>query len=88
MINYFKERKLYYSKKGYETSLLDELINGNVRIDKNLFLLKKKANDNYFEPHHPNLEKAIDVFNDSKIFKENVLKEGNYGYICYKVEKK
>ena len=87
MISYFKERKLYYSKKGYETSLLDELINGNIRIDKNLFLLKKKENDNYFEPHFPNLEKAIAAFNDSKMFKENVLKEGNYGYICYKVEK-
>ena len=23
-----------------------------------------------------------------KIFQENVLKKGNYGYICYKVEKK
>ena len=87
IINYFKERKQYYSKKGYKTNILDELIKANVKIDKNLFVLKKTANDNYFEPHYPNLEKAITAFNDSEIFKENVLKKGNYGYICYKVEK-
>jgi len=88
IINYFEERKKYYSKKEIKTPILDELIKANIKIDKNLFVLKKTANDNYFEPHYPNLEKAIAAFNDVKIFQENVLKKGNYGYICYKVEKK
>ena len=33
-IEYFKERKQYYSKKGIETPFLDELINGNAKVDK------------------------------------------------------
>ena len=87
-IEYFKERKQYYSKKGIETPFLDELINGNAKVDKNLFLLKIPKNNNFFEPYYPNLENEIDIFNDSKKFEEYVLKGKKFGYLCYKVQGK
>lgn len=84
-IIYFKERKQYFSKKGYQTPFLDELINKKIKIDRNIFALKKPKDYKLFEPHYTNLEKAIEIFNDPKKFEENVLKEKNYGYICYKI---
>jgi len=84
-IIYFKERKQFFSDKGYQTPFLDELINKKIKIDRNIFALKKPKNYKFFEPHYANLEKAIEIFNDPKKFEENVLKEKNYGYICYKI---
>ena len=63
IINYFKERTQYYPKKGYKTHILDELIKAIVKIDKNLFVLKKTANDNissYLAFNFKNLKDKID----------------------------
>ena len=87
-IDYFEKKKKYYSKQGYETPLLDELIKGNIKIDNELFKLKKPKDDKFFEPHYPNLENVILIFNDSRKFEQCVIKEENYGYICLKIEDK
>ncbi len=42
IINYFEERKKYYSKKEIKTPILDELIKANIKIDKNLFVFKRQ----------------------------------------------
>ena len=84
LINYYKERKQYFSKKEYETPFLDELINKEIKIEEKLFLLKKPINDFPVESHYKNLKKLIDIFNNLQNFEKNVLKDKKYGYFCYR----
>ena len=84
LINYYKERKQYFSGKGYQTPFLDKIINENINIEIGLFSLKKPKKDYLFSPHYINLVKIIDVFNNPANLKKHVLEEKKYGYFCYR----
>lgn len=86
-IDYYKSRKEYYSKKGYETPFLDRLIKEELVIYKDIFCLLKPIDEYLFEPHYSNLDNVVEAFSDTKKFEKLVINEKKYGYICYEVKK-
>ena len=84
LMQYLKERRQYFMKKEYNTPILDKIIDEELDITENLFLLKKPKEDYLLKPHYINLKKVIKIFNDPDEFKQRVLKDKNYGYICYR----
>ena len=84
LMQYLKERKQYFMKKEYNTPILDKIIDEELDITENLFLLKKPKEDYLLKPHYINLKKIIKIFNDPDEFEQRVLKDKNYGYICYR----
>ena len=85
--DYFQSRKEYYSKKGYETPFLDELLEEKIKINKDIFLFKKPQQEYFIEPHYINLKYLINIFSNPEMFQKFVVKEKKYGYICYKAKK-
>lgn len=84
LVKYLKERKLYFMRKKYNTPILDKIIDKELDFNEQLFLLKKPKEDYLSEPHYINLKKVIKIFNDPDEFEQRVLKDKNYGYICYR----
>ena len=85
--DYFQKRKDYYSKKGYETPFLDELLEGKIEINKDIFLFKEPQKEYFIEPHYFNLKYLINIFSDLEMFQKFVVKEKKFGYICYNAKK-
>ena len=85
--DYFQSRKEYYSKKGYETPFLDELLEEKIKINKDIFLFKKPQQEYFIEPHYINLKYLINIFSNPEMFQKFVVKEKKYGYICYNAKK-
>ena len=85
--DYFQSRKEYYSKKGYETPFLDELLEEKIKINKDIFLFKKPKKEYFIEPHYINLKYLINIFSNPEMFQKFVVKEKKYGYICYNAKK-
>ena len=85
--DYFQSRKEYYSKKGYETPFLDELLEEKIKINKDIFLFKKPQKEYFIEPHYINLKYLINIFSNPEMFQKFVVKEKKYGYICYNAKK-
>ena len=85
--DYFQSRKEYYSKKGYETPFLDELLEEKIKINKDIFLFKKPQQEYFIEPHYINLKYLINIFSNPEMFQKFVVKEKKYCYICYNAKK-
>ena len=84
IIEYYKERKQYFSKLEYETPFLDKLINNEIKIEEKWFLLKKPGKDYLVELQYINLRKVIDIFNNLQILEKNFLNDKKYSYFCYR----
>ena len=83
-INYFKRRKEFYETKNFKTPILNDIIEGKINIDYNLFKFKIISGDFDIEPYNIVLQKIIDFFSDDKNYDNQLLEKGNIGYACYK----
>ena len=84
--NYFQLRKDYYSKKGYETPILDKILEGTIEIKKNIFLIEEPKKKYLIEPYYYNLNILINIFSIPKKFQEYVINKKKFGYFCYEIK--
>ena len=80
-MDYFRKRKEFYNNNNIDTPILDKIINEELQIDFDLFILKK-GNPLMFDQHYKNLKRIIDIFKDEKKASEEISKK-SIGYFTY-----
>ena len=81
-MDYFRKRKEFYNNKNIETPILDKIINEELQINFDLFILKE-GNPAMFDQHYKNLKRIVEtIFNDKNKVYEEISKE-TIGYFTH-----
>jgi len=83
-MDYFRKRKEFYNKKNIETPILDKIINEELEINFDLFIVKE-GDQTMFDQHYKNLKRILEkIFNDNNRAKacEEISKEA-IGYFTH-----
>lgn len=81
-MDYFRKRKEFYNNKNIETPILDKIINEELQINFDLFILKE-GDPTMFDQHYKNLKRIVEnIFNDkNKAYDE--ISKGTIGYFTH-----
>jgi len=83
-MDYFRKRKEFYNKKNIETPILDKIINEELKINFDLFIVKE-GDQTMFDQHYKNLKRIIEKnFNDKNKICEEISKK-TIGYFTHKI---
>ena len=81
-MDYFRKRKEFYNNKNIETPILDKIINEELQINFDLFILKE-GDPTMFEQYYKNLNRIVEkIFNDKNKACEEISKE-TIGYFTH-----
>ena len=81
-MDYFRKRKEFYNSKNIETPILDKIINEEIQINFDLFILKE-GDPAMFDQHYKNLKRIVEkIFNDKNKACEEISKE-TIGYFTH-----
>ena len=83
-MDYFRKRKEFYNQKNIETPILDKIINEELKINFDLFILKE-GYPIMFDQHYKNLKRIVEkIFNDNNKACEEIFKE-KIGYFTHTI---
>ena len=81
-MDYFRKRKEFYNNKNIETPILDKIINEELQINFDLFILKE-GDPTMFDKNYKNLKRIVEkIFNDKNKAYDEISKE-TIGYFTH-----